>query len=98
MKYAVTVLLAVAFVLFVPFDAANALQTKKDKAIRRCEINRNNCDARCSTLIDIDNAIRDCENRCKIRNANCLLRADQLGPTQSQPGDTNTDVPVLSTD
>lgn len=100
MKHVLNILLAAVILMFVFPDAGDAAkkQTKKEKALRRCEINNINCSNRCATLIDIDNAIRDCENQCQIKFSRCILRADQLGPTQSQPGDANSDVPVLSTE
>ena len=94
---AISILIAALFTL-ASSGASEALQTKKDKALARCDISRLNCDNRCDTLIDIDNAIRDCQNRCQVKHSRCTLRANQLAPTQSQPGDSNSDVPVLSTE
>ena len=100
MKYILNILLAAVILMFAFPDAGDAAkkQTRKEKAYLRCDLNNINCGNRCLTLIDIDNAIRDCENQCQIKYSKCILRADQLGPTQSQPGDANSDVPVLSTE
>jgi hypothetical protein len=41
----------------------------------RCDANLLACDNDCLKIIDIDNAIRDCKNRCEVRHARCQKRA-----------------------
>ncbi len=93
-----SIVLTAAIVMFASFGVVEA-KTKKEKAMDRCDLNFSNCNQNCvNTLIDIDTAIRDCENRCQIKHARCTLKADRLGPTQYQPGNSNSDAPVLSTE
>jgi hypothetical protein len=42
--------------------------------------------------------VDDCLWKCNRAYLRCQKRAEQMAPVQSEPGDANSDVPVLSTE
>lgn len=63
-------------------------KTAKEKAIDKCEVTHLNCLAKCDDLIDINNQVRDCNNKCDVGKSRCLLKAGVLEQT---PGGTGSE-------
>lgn len=71
-------------------------KTAKEKAIEKCDAGHARCMAKCEELIDINNQVRDCHDKCTVRQSYCLLKAGVLEQTpggtgnQTSPGALET--------
>ena len=82
------ILMLVIFASCVSPADAEKKKTAKQKAIDKCDARHALCMAKCDDLIDINNQIRDCNDKCTVRQSYCLLRAGVLEQT---PGGTGSE-------
>jgi len=97
MKYLLCAILSA--LLLVPFSQeSRALSKKQKEAFAICTAAYNNKRSDCGEGKKNPNDVDSCLRKADAFYARCTRKAAQMAPVQSQPGDTNSDVPVLSTD
>ena len=67
------VILALTLAAISTADAKK--KTAKQLAIDKCDGAFAGCIAQCDELIDINTQVRDCNNKCAVRQSYCLLKA-----------------------
>ena len=87
-----------AILLLLASQEAAALTKKQQAAWDKCVRAQNICNATKCGHLDYGKPTSDCLAKCAKKGDSCRRKAEQLGPVQSSPGESNSDVPVLSTE
>lgn len=87
-----------AVLLVLTSQESAALSKKQEAAQNKCITAYNKCAAnKCGTLSN-SNAVDECLKKCARTFQRCQKKALEAAPFQSNPGESNSDVPVLSTE
>ena len=87
-----------AILLLLASQEAAALNKKQQAAWDKCVHAENVCITTKCGHLGYGKETRDCLAKCQNKGDRCRRKAEQLGPVQSSPGESNSDVPVLSTE
>lgn len=97
MKYYFCGAFTAALLVLGSLESAQAMSKKQKEAHAICNGAYNVRVADCGKLSNA-NEIDKCLRKADASLKRCRRKADQMAPVQSQPGNTNSDVPVLSTE